>query len=127
TCALPISLILAFFAFQSLPINFAGLLLILFAIVLFIAEVKVTSHGVLAVGGIVAMALGSLMLYDAPEVGFRVSWRVLVPTVALTAGFFLFALTLGVSAFPQRPLLHGAGLVGRVAPARGPPTPAAAA
>jgi membrane-bound serine protease (ClpP class) len=118
-----ISLILAFFAFQSLPINFAGLLLILFAIVLFIAEVKVTSHGVLAVGGIVAMALGSLMLYDAPEVGFRVSWRVLVPTVALTAGFFLFALTLGVSAFRQRPLLDGAGLVGRIAVARGPLTP----
>jgi membrane-bound serine protease (ClpP class) len=118
-----ISLILAFFAFQSLPINFAGLLLILFAIVLFIAEVKVTSHGVLAVGGIVAMALGSLMLYDAPEAGFRVSWRVLVPTVALTAGFFLFALTLGVSAFRQRPLLDGAGLVGRTAVARGPLTP----
>ena len=118
-----ISLILAFFAFQSLPINFAGLLLILFAIVLFIAEVKVTSHGVLAVGGIVAMALGSLMLYDAPEVGFRVSWRVLVPTVALTAGFFLFALTLGVSALRQRPLLDGAGLVGRIAVARGPLTP----
>ncbi len=118
-----ISLILAFFAFQSLPINFAGLLLILFAIVLFIAEVKVASHGVLAVGGIVAMALGSLMLYDAPEVGFRVSWRVLVPTVALTAGFFLFALTLGVSALRQRPLLDGAGLVGRTAVARGPLTP----
>ena len=44
-------LLLAFFAFQSLPINFAGVLLILFAIVLFIAEVKVVSHGVLAVGG----------------------------------------------------------------------------
>jgi membrane-bound serine protease (ClpP class) len=114
-----ISLILAFFAFQSLPINFAGLLLILFAIILFIAEVKVTSHGVLAVGGIVSMALGSLMLYDAPEVGFRVSWRVLVPTVALTAGFFLFALTLGVRAFRRRPLLGISGLVGETGVARG--------
>jgi len=114
-----ISLILAFFAFQSLPINFAGLLLILFAIVLFIAEVKVTSHGVLAIGGIVAMALGSLMLYDAPEVGFRVSWRVIVPTVALTAGFFLFALTLGVRALRRRPLLGVSGLVGQTGVARG--------
>jgi membrane-bound serine protease (ClpP class) len=114
-----ISIILAFFAFQSLPINFAGLLLILFAIILFIAEVKVTSHGVLAVGGIVSMALGSLMLYDAPEVGFRVSWRVLVPTVALTAGFFLFALTLGVRAFRRRPLLGISGLVGETGVARG--------
>ena len=114
-----ISLILAFFAFQSLPINFAGLLLILFAIVLFIAEVKVTSHGVLAVGGIVSMALGSLMLYDAPEVGFRVSWRVIVPTVALTAAFFLFALTLGVRALRRRPLLGVSGLVGQTGVARG--------
>ena len=114
-----ISLILAFFAFQSLPINFAGLLLILFAIVLFIAEVTVTSHGVLAIGGIVSMALGSLMLYDAPEVGFRVSWRVMAPTVALTAGFFLFALTLGVRAFRRRPLLGVSGLVGQSGVARG--------
>ncbi len=114
-----ISLILAFFAFQSLPINFAGLLLILFAIVLFIAEVNVTSHGVLAIGGIVAMALGSLMLYDAPEVGFRVSWRVIVPTVALTAAFFLFALTLGVRALRRRPLLGVSGLVGQTGVARG--------
>src|SRR5437762_6244124 len=114
-----ISLILAFFAFQSLPINFAGLLLILFAIVLFIAEVKVTSHGVLAIGGIVSMALGSLMLYDAPEIGFRVSWRVMAPTVALTGGFFLFALTLGVRAFRRRPLLGVSGLVGQSGVARG--------
>ena len=114
-----ISLILAFFAFQSLPINFAGLLLILFAIILFIAEVKVTSHGVLAIGGMVSMALGSLMLYEAPEIGFRVSWRVLVPTVALTAGLFLFALTLGVRAFRRRPLLGASGLVGETGVARG--------
>src|SRR5207247_4173459 len=81
--------------------------------------VKVTSHGVLAVGGIVSMALGSLMLYDAPEVGFRVSWRVIVPTVALTAAFFLFALTLGVRALRRRPLLGVSGLVGQPGVARG--------
>jgi len=107
-----ISLILAFFAFQSLPINFAGMLLILFAIVLFIAEVKVVSHGVLAIGGVVAMALGSLMLYDEPEAGFRVSWLVVVPTVAVTAGIFLFALTAGVRALARRPQLGAEALVG---------------
>src|SRR5436190_478073 len=69
-----ISLILAFFAFQSLPINFAGLLLILFAIVLFIAEVKVTSHGVLAVGGIVAVARGPLTPEGAVAVAGEL-WR----------------------------------------------------
>jgi membrane-bound serine protease (ClpP class) len=119
-----ISLILAFFAFQSLPINFAGLLLILFAIVLFIAEIKVVSHGVLAIGGMVSMALGSLMLYDAAEVGFRVSWAVIIPTVALTGGLFLFAVTLGVRAFARRPLLGVSGLIGQVGVARGALAPA---
>jgi membrane-bound serine protease (ClpP class) len=119
-----ISLILAFFAFQSLPINFAGLLLILFAIVLFIAEIKVVSHGVLAIGGMVSMALGSLMLYDAAEAGFRVSWAVIIPTVALTGGLFLFALALGVRAFARRPLLGVSGLIGEVGVARGALAPA---
>jgi membrane-bound serine protease (ClpP class) len=118
-----ISLILAFFAFQSLPINFAGMLLILFAIVLFIAEVKVVSHGVLAIGGVVAMALGSLMLYDEPEAGFRVSWPVIIPTVALTAGIFLFALTAGVRALARRPQLGAEALVGEAGVAAGPLTP----
>lgn len=119
-----ISLILAFFAFQSLPINFAGLLLILFAIVLFIAEIKVISHGVLAIGGMVSMALGSLMLFDAPEAGFRVSWAVIIPTVALTGGLFLFAVALGVRAFARRPLLGVSGLIGQVGIARGALVPA---
>ena len=114
-----ISLILAFFAFQSLPINWAGVLLILFGVALLIAEIKIASHGVLTIGGVISMILGSFMLYDAPEVGFRVSWRVLVPTVALTAGFFLFALTLGVRAFRRRPLLGVSGLVGQTGVARG--------
>jgi membrane-bound serine protease (ClpP class) len=118
-----ISLILAFFAFQSLPINFAGMLLILFAIVLFIAEVKVVSHGVLAIGGVVAMALGSLMLYDEPESGFRVSWLVIIPTVAVTAGIFLLALTAGVRAFARRPQLGAEALIGAAGSATGPLTP----
>jgi membrane-bound serine protease (ClpP class) len=118
-----ISLILAFFAFQSMPINFAGVLLILFAIVLFIAEVKVVSHGVLAIGGVVAMALGSLMLYDEPESGFRVSWLVIIPTVAVTAGIFLFALTAGMRALSLPPQLGAEALVGTRGTASGPLTP----
>src|SRR5438034_1078963 len=53
------------------------------------------------------------------EIGFRVSWRVIVPTVALTAAFFLFALTLGVRALRRRPLLGVSGLVGQTGVARG--------
>jgi membrane-bound serine protease (ClpP class) len=113
-----IALILAFFAFQSLPINYAGLLLILFAIVLFVAEIKIVSHGVLAIGGVVSMALGSLMLFDAPEASFRVSWWVIGPTVAATAGLFLFVVASGVRALSRRPVLDGAGLVGQTGVAR---------
>jgi membrane-bound serine protease (ClpP class) len=115
-----ISLILAFFAFQSLPINYAGLLLILFGIVLLVAEIKIVSHGVLALGGIVAMALGSLMLFDAPEVGFRLSWWVIVPTVGAMAGLFLFVVSVGVRALRRKPALGSAALIGETAIARGP-------
>jgi len=107
-----ISLILAFFAFQSLPINYAGVLLILFGIVLLIAEIKIVSHGILALGGIVSMALGSLMLFDSPELGFRVSWWAIVPMVGLTSGLFLFVVAAGVRALSRRQLLGPSGLVG---------------
>ena len=113
-----ISLILAFFAFQSLPINYAGLLLILFGIVLLVAEIKIVSHGVLAIGGIISMALGSLMLFDSPEVSFRVSWWVIAPMVGATAGLFLFVVAAGVRAL-GRPTATGAeGLVGKTATVR---------
>ena len=114
-----ISLILAFFAMQSLPINFAGLLLILFGIVLFIAEIKVVSHGILAVGGIVALALGSLMLFDAPEIGFRVSWRVILPTVGVTAAIFLVAVGAGLRALSARSPVGGPAMVGQIGVAQG--------
>ncbi len=113
-----ISLILAFFAFQSLPINYAGLLLILFGIVLLVAEIKIVSHGILAIGGIVSMALGSLMLFDAPEVGFRVSWWVIVPTVGAMAGLFLFVVAAGVRALGRPPATGAEGLVGKTATVR---------
>ncbi|HEV8615025.1 MAG TPA: nodulation protein NfeD [Methylomirabilota bacterium] len=114
-----ISLILAFFAMQSLPINYAGLLLILFGIVLLVAEIKIVSHGILAIGGITSMALGSLMLFDASEIGFRVSWVVIVPTVGLTAVLFLFVLGFGMRALRGRPMLGAAGLIGETGVARG--------
>ena len=114
-----ISLILAFFALQSLPINYAGLLLILFGVVLLIAEVKVVSHGVLAIGGIVAMALGSLMLFDTPDVGgLRVSWWVVGATVGATAVLVLFVLSVGIRALAQRPVLGTSALIGQTGIAR---------
>ncbi len=113
-----ISLILAFFAFQSLPINWAGVLLILFGVALLIAEIKVVSHGVLTAGGVVAMVLGSFMLYEAPEVGFRVSWTVILPTVGATAGLVVWAVSAGVRAMMKRPVTGASGMIGRVVVAR---------
>jgi len=113
-----ISLILAFFAFQSLPINYAGLLLILFGIVLLVAEIKIVSHGVLAIGGIISMALGSLMLFDSPEVGFRVSWWVIAPTVGATAGLFLFVVAAGVRALGRPPATGAEALIGKTGSVR---------
>src|SRR5882724_10961781 len=113
-----ISLILAFFAFQSLPINWAGVLLILFGVALLIAEIKIVSHGVLTAGGVVAMVLGSFMLYEAPEVGFRVSWTVILPTVGATAGLVVWAVSAGVRAMMKSPVTGTAGMIGRVVVAR---------
>jgi membrane-bound serine protease (ClpP class) len=113
-----ISLILAFFAFQSLPINYAGLLLILFGIVLLIAEIKVVSHGVLTIGGVIAILLGSIMLVDTPEMPLRVSWTVILPVVATTAGIFVFAVSAGIRAQMRRPATGSEGLIGQVGVAR---------
>src|SRR5207247_25 len=93
----------------------AGLLLILFGIVMLVAEIKIVSHGILAIGGIVSMALGSLMLFDAPEIGLRVSWWAIVPMVGATAGLFLFVIAAGVRALARRQLLGPSGLVGQLA------------
>ncbi len=107
-----IAIILAFFAFQMLPINYAGLLLILFALVLFVAEVKVTSYGLLTVGGIVAMTLGSVMLFESPMPFLRVSWRVIVPVVLASSAFFLLAVTMAVRAHRRKATTGIEGMIG---------------
>src|SRR4026207_1929403 len=106
-----ISLILAFFAFQSLPINWAGLLLILFGLALLVAEIKIVSHGILTIGGVVSMVRGSMMLYDAPETGLRISWLVIIPTVGAMAGLVIAAVAMGLRA-PYRPACPAAGTRG---------------
>lgn len=108
-----ISLILAFFAFQVLPVNYAGVLLILLALVLFIAEIKVVSHGVLTVGGVIALILGSMLLFDSPEPYLRVSWGVIAVTAATVTGFFVFAVTKALRAHHQRPTTGREGLIGK--------------
>lgn len=107
-----ISLILAFFAFQTLPVNYAGVLLILLAIVLFIAEIKIVSHGMLTVGGVISMILGSLLLFESPEPYLRVSWSVIIVTVLATTVFAVCAVTLAVKAHRRKPVSGREGLIG---------------
>jgi membrane-bound serine protease (ClpP class) len=109
-----ISLILAFFAFQSLPINWAGLLLILFGLALLVAEIKIVSHGILTIGGVVSMVLGSMMLYDAPESGLRISWLVIIPTVGAMAGLVIAAVSMGLRALYRPASTGAAGMLGQV-------------
>ncbi|MFC1896536.1 nodulation protein NfeD [Thermodesulfobacteriota bacterium] len=108
-----ISLILAFFSFQTLPVNYAGILLILLSLVLFIMEMKIVSHGLLGIAGIVSFLLGSLMLFDQDS-GMRVSWSVLIPTVATVSGFFLIVAGLVLRSQLSRPRTGAQGLVGEV-------------
>ena len=91
-----ISLILALYALHNLPINYAGLMLIIFAIGLFIAETFVTSHGVLGIGGTIAMAIGSVMLIDSPSPYLRISWAVIIPVVALSSLLFIVTVSLAM-------------------------------
>jgi membrane-bound serine protease (ClpP class) len=107
-----ISLIMAFFAMQTLPINFAGVALILFSIILFIAEIKVVSHGILTVGGIISLVIGSLMLFQSPDPSLRVSWGVLVPAVAITSLFFVGIIALALKSQLRRKLGGQEGMVG---------------
>lgn len=107
-----IFLILAFMALQTLPVQAAGILLILFAIVLFILEVTVTSYGILTIGGIVSMFLGGLMLFrDAPGFPFQVDWRVALAVAICTGAFFVFALGMAMKVRLTRPKTGSEGLV----------------
>lgn len=107
-----ISLILAFFAMQTLPVNYAGVALILFSILLFVAEIKVVSHGLLTVGGIVALLIGSLMLFQTPEASIRVSWSVLIPAVIVTSLFFVAVIGIALKAQLRKPRGGKEGMVG---------------
>ena len=110
-----ISLILAFFAMQTLPINYAGLALLILAIILFIAELYVTSHGILAIGGTISLLLGSLMLIDSEVPYMQISLSVIIPVVIVTAGFFLLVIYFALKAQKRKVTTGDVGLVGETA------------
>jgi len=109
-----IFLILAFFAFQTLPVNYAGVLLIILAIILFILEVKITSHGLLTIGGIISMLIGSLMLFESSSPFMKLSLAVILPAVFLISFFFVVTIRLAVKAYRSKPVTGSEGLVGSI-------------
>lgn len=113
-----IFIILALFSFQTLPINWAGVALIIFAMILFILEIKVISYGGLTIGGIVAMVLGSIMLIDSPIPALQVSLSVIIPAVLLTASFFIISMYLYYKAQQMKSMTGMEGLIGDVGTAR---------
>lgn len=110
-----ISLILAFFAFQTLPVNYAGVALILLAVILFFAEIKVPSYGLLTVGGIISMVLGSLLLFRTPELYAQVSLGVILPIALFFAAFFSLCVYLVVKVHRGAPSTGAESLVGEKA------------
>ena len=113
-----ISLLLAVFAFQILPVNYVGLALIVLAIILFILEIKVQSFGMLAVGGIAAMIIGSLMLIKAPIAELRPSLGFVLPVVLAVSLIVLFLLTLVFKAHARRAATGREGMIGEIGRAR---------
>jgi membrane-bound serine protease (ClpP class) len=114
-----ISLILAFFSFQTLSVNYAGLILIILAIMLFIAEIKITSHGLLSLGGVIALTIGSIMLFE----DVNVSLRLMAPTIILVAGFFIVVSALAFRAYLRKPKGGMEGLIGEIGEVKGPIDP----
>jgi len=109
-----ISIILAFFAFQTIPVNYAGFLLIILAIIFFIMEMKIASYGLLSIAGITSLLLGSLMLFESNGTDMRLSWKVLVPTLMVISGFFVVISGLVFKSHLSKPRTGARGLLGEI-------------
>ena len=99
---------------HTLPINYAGLALIVFGIILFLLEIKIISHGMLAIGGVISTFLGSIMLIRTSSLleFAEISWSVTITSLIITTIFFVFILGLGVKAQRRKPITGIEGLTG---------------
>ncbi len=109
-----VCLLLAFFAFQILPINYVGLLLILLAIVLFILEIKIQSYGFLTLGGIASLALGSIMLIRSPIPELKPGLTFIIPVVIGVSLIFIFLIFLAIRAHLNKVYTGPEGMVGEI-------------
>jgi membrane-bound serine protease (ClpP class) len=109
-----ISLVLAFYSLQTLPVNYAGLALICLAMVLFILETQVASFGMLTVGGIVSMFLGAVMLIDAPEEYLRIPLSTIFLVVGTTSLLFILIIGAAVKSVTRQPVSGREGMIGEI-------------
>jgi membrane-bound serine protease (ClpP class) len=114
-----LALLLAFYSLQTLPVNYTGLLLIGLGMVMFILEIKVTSFGMLFLGGVVAMSLGALMLIESPEEYLRIPVSTIVLVVGTTAGLFLLVIGAAVRSVGRKPVSGQEGMLGAIGTVRG--------
>jgi membrane-bound serine protease (ClpP class) len=107
-----IALLLAFYSMQMLPINYSGLALIGLALIMFILETQVPSFGMLTVGGIIAMLLGSLMLVDSPEEFLRIPLTTILVVVGTTSALFIFIIGAATRTLTRQPVTGQEGMIG---------------
>ena len=111
-----ISIILAFYSMHSLPVNYAGVALIIFAVILFLLEIKIVSHGLLAIGGVISLLLGSMMLIrsGSPLEIARISRGLIIAATTVSAAFFLFIVGAGIRAQRQKTTTGKEAMVGYI-------------
>jgi membrane-bound serine protease (ClpP class) len=113
-----VSLVLAFYAFQTLPINYAGLLLIILAAVFFILEAHIVSYGLLTLAGLISLVLGSVMLIDTPLPFMQVSLKLVLPSAVAVAVFAGILARIALRSHRSRVTTGPEGLVGEEGEAR---------
>ncbi|MEA3415491.1 MAG: nodulation protein NfeD [Thermodesulfobacteriota bacterium] len=109
-----IAIVLAFFAFQTLPVNYAGILLIILGLIFFIMEMMIASYGLLSIAGITSLFLGSLMLFENASPELRIAWQVFLPTIVVVSAFFVTLASLVFKAQVSKPRTGAKGLVGEI-------------
>ena len=108
-----ISLILAFYSLQSLPVNYAGVFLVLLGILFLVLEITVTSFGILAIGGVISMILGSILLMNEEFPFYQISWTVILPMVTIAVAFTFLVVGFGVRALRKRTTTGSEGMIGQ--------------
>jgi membrane-bound serine protease (ClpP class) len=108
-----ISLILALYAFQLLPINYAGLGLLLLGIIFMVAEAFAPSFGALGFGGVIAFIVGSILLFDSSLPAYQLAWPVIIGMALVNAAFFFFVISVAIRARTRAVVTGQEDLLGR--------------